>query len=189
MKNRTAVLLLNAAFLSLFLLMNGCIKKNVDDSEALGEDREYTDTFNAKDWDRPMSRKKIESGDKHIGKYIAAEMMDPFIRSTGLIIEEMLDAFTKPDYEKLKTLMTPSCYNSFFLRYPSFKIVKDYELRVELPIQTDAKEYWVKFKVMLDGKHVLGKILIDHSSSDPLISDYEQEFFSSVIGSFLDPDK
>ncbi len=170
-----------ALLLIVTMLLVGCFENfNNEDSFDLGAE-EFSDTFYSTDWDKPQSRKRVESGDTHIGRFITDEMIDPKIKSIEALIIDLLDAIKLKDSSKMSSIMIPSAYNSFKLRYPNLTFGSYTMLRVALPDMANSGEIPVKFKVFFDNEYKIGEVYVDISLETPKISGFEQDFFKSLI--------
>jgi hypothetical protein len=167
-------------FLVILLILFSCkIKKEADQTNQ-NNDEEYTDSFSPPDWENPLSRKAVQSGDKDIGIFIKKDTADPKTRNIMLITEQFIENIKTNNTASLEKILIPSAYHSFILRYPDLSFKENYTLRIEQPSDTSSTLLWVQLKVVFPDKTFVGKIQIDTSGDKFKISDFEDDIFKSL---------
>ena len=148
----------------IFSLLFSCKKK---EEERLynesNDDIVYTDSFSPPEWERPVSRRHVKSGDNQIGTFIADDVIDPRLRAIMKTISDFVKINTMEDKESLATILTPAAYNSFVLRNSDILINDPYTLRIQLPDNPKIKTFW------------LSKLFIT------LYKSFKDPFFISII--------
>ncbi len=119
-------------FFFIIILLFSCKKKQEENKDIFGEVF-YTDSFSPSQWENPITREKLAAVDKDIGKYINQEIIDPDLRKILMIVENFILNLQSNNYSAIEKNMTPSCFNSFNLRYTKVNFGKDYSVRVAYP--------------------------------------------------------
>jgi|GEM_PF-1346827 len=193
------------------LILISCFKKDEDEYKDVYGEIIYTDSFSPIQWENPLSRNKIEEVDVDIGKFIKQDVMDPKLRKILKITENFISYIKSKDMEKVESILTPSAYNSFTLRFPEINFNKSYTIRVAYPealyktteIETEENPedenpenlqentnseeniIWIDFKIIFQTSSIISKLEIDTSNSDEYkISDFENQFFDDLKETF-----
>lgn len=192
-------------FLILISIFLSCKKKEETEYKDTSGEIVYTDSFSPEEWENPINRQKVEAIDKDIGKFINEDIMDPNLRRILLVIQAFFKNVNENNINEIKKILTPSAYNSYTLRFPQVKFLKEYKLRIAYPenfqnqvqsanasvssISTQQKSsastllidhQWVKFKILFPTKSVISKFEIEFNNDDTLISDFDNQFFIDI---------
>jgi len=179
-KNKIMKILKLITLIIMVFLIFGCAKKkNTEESES-AKDVIFTDSFSPLDWENPINRKQLLSGDKDIGNFIKEDVTDPKLRNTLLIVKNFVNNLKNTNKTEFNKIMSLSLYNSFILRYSDISFNENYELRVEHPQDLTQNNIWIKFKVKTKDKTYLGRLYLEYESSNCKISDYDDMFFTEL---------
>lgn len=140
----------------------------------------YSDSFNPPDWESPVSRKNIKSGDKDIGIFIKSDAADLKNRSILLTVEQFIKLIKEKKTEDLNSIMMESAYHSFVLRYPDLSFKESYTLRVEQPADPSKNPLWIRFKLILTDKSYIGRLELEFSGNLCKINDFDDDFFKNL---------
>jgi len=165
----------------LIFLCFSCQKEDEKEFTELNENIVFTDSFSPSDWENPTMRKKIEYGDKDIGAYIEKDVTDPRLRQIITLIEKFAESIKNTNVDELKSILSPSAYNSYMLRFSDKSFKEDYILRVAYPDDYLKEVFIVKYKILLKEKSIIGSIEIDFSQKEPIISDFEPEPINKIF--------
>ncbi|OHD14062.1 MAG: hypothetical protein A2086_12055 [Spirochaetes bacterium GWD1_27_9] len=175
-------------FIFLILLTLSCNKKNTEENKIVNADETYTDSFSPNDWENPVERKFIQSGDKDIGGFISKDIADPKLRSILITVEKLFESLKKDDKDNIKIIFTPSAYNSYILRYKNLKIRGNYVIRVELPRDLNQPMFWVSVKLIFQEKSLIGKLELELQNEEYKITDFENQIFNDLNDFFKEED-
>jgi hypothetical protein len=157
-----------------------CKKNTVQQNNTVEGEEVYSDSFNPPDWESPVSRRNIKSGDKDIGIFIKKDVVDPKNRNILLTVEQFVLNVKSNNAKELEKLMVPSAYHSFILRYPDISFKENYILRVEQPSDLMKNPVWIQFKVIFTEKSLIGKLELEFTEDKCKISDFDDDFFKNL---------
>jgi hypothetical protein len=157
-----------------------CKKSDGPHNNNVNNDETYTDSFTPPDWENPLSRRNIKSGDKDIGVFIKKDVVDPKNRNLLLTVEQFIQFVKVNNAKEIEKLMLPSAYHSYILRYPDLSFKDDYTIRVEQPADIAKNPLWIQFKVILPEKSFIGKLEIEFTDDKCKIGDFDDDFFKGI---------
>ncbi|MBR3731731.1 MAG: hypothetical protein IKQ61_13260 [Spirochaetales bacterium] len=163
-------------------LLFGCKKKEEERTfNEVNDDIVYTDSFSPPDWERPVARRHVKSGDNQIGPFIADDVIDPRLRAIMKTISDFVKVNTTEDKDTLSSILTPAAYNSFVLRNADILIDEPYTLRVQLPDNARLRVFWLKFKIMFETTSLIGQVELNIDDNNKcLISDFDNQVFNQM---------
>lgn len=179
LKNYIAVFVL---FIGLLYLFISCEEKAKEEIE-LAEDISYTDSFSPQDWEQPITRQIVLSGDKDIGFFINEDVLDPRQRQILSLMKKFINLLSRNKIDSIAAIFTPPAYNSFKLRMPKFLLRKKYTIRVSLPDNMEEKNLNVKCKIKFHDQSIqsiVGSFELENSGNNYKISDFENDFFDKL---------
>lgn len=162
------------------ILALSCFNKGEKDFADIDESFIYSDSFSPIDWENPLTRKNIDSGDKDIGIFISEDIIDPKIRILRSTIIDFFNILKSDNRTDLENLLTKSALNSFNLRYADIKIAEDFQIRVGLPEDYSQNALWIDYKMILPNKSLIGKIFLEYNGSECKVGDFENKFFAEL---------
>ena len=198
--------------LFIFTFLFSCKKRDENEYKDVYGEIIYTDSFSPIQWENPLSRNNIQEVDMDIGKFIKQDVMDPKLRRILKLVENYVYYIKQKDSDKIKSILTPSAFNSFSLRIPDINFDKKYKVRVAYPeslypakteepkeesenesevksseesYQTDKNHIWVDFKISFKTSSIISKLEIETSNpNNYIISDFENQFFEDLEKTF-----
>lgn len=162
-----------------FLALN-CFSKGEKEFADIDDSFVYSDSFSPIDWENPLTRKNIDSGDKDIGIFISEDIIDPKIRILRSTIIDFFNILKSDDRSDLDNLLTKSALNSFNLRYADIKITEDFQIRVGMPEDYSQNSLWIDYKMILPNNSLIGKIFLEYNGDECKIGDFENKFFAEL---------
>ena len=144
------------------------------------EDIIFTDSFSPADWEQPISRKSLKSGDKDIGLFLREDVMDPLRRQILTLSDSFFENLSQNKIDSLEELFTPSAYNSFKLRVPEMAFENDYIIRVTPPEDTGDGFYRIKCKLLFPGRSFIADFELTRVEENFRISDFDNDFFDEL---------
>lgn len=162
-----------------FLAIN-CFNKGEKEFADIDDAFIYSDSFSPIDWENPLTRKNIDSGDKDIGIFISEDIIDPKIRILRSTVIDFFNILKSDNRSNLENILTKSALNSFNLRYADIKIDEDFQIRVGMPEDYSQNALWIDYKMMLSNKSLIGRIFLEYNDSECKIGDFENKFFAEL---------
>jgi hypothetical protein len=168
-------------FIFIVLVVFSCKKtRTKEEIEAAAREISYTDSFSPQDWENPIARKQIPSGDKDIGNFIKEDTIDMKQRLILNTTKKFIELIRAKNQNEIAKLMTASIYNSYLLRYSDLTFKSDYDLRVEQPKDLSSNKIWIMFKAKFKNKSLIGKIEFEFTNDTCKVSDFEEPFFNDL---------
>lgn len=127
-------------------------------------------------------RKKIEYGDKDIGHYLEKDITEPRLREILIIVEKFIDSLKRANIDILKSILSPSAYNSYMLRFSDKTFNLSYELRIAYPDDYTKDIIIVKYKILLKDKSIIGSLELTLNGNNLIISDFDPEPINKIFG-------
>ncbi|HNZ26976.1 MAG TPA: hypothetical protein PLG34_10720 [Spirochaetota bacterium] len=175
MKLYNKFILITCAFLALT-----CFNKGEKELADIDDAFVYSDSFSPIDWENPLTRKNIDSGDKDIGVFISEDIIDPKIRILRSTVINFFNILKSDDRSDMENILTKSALNSFNLRYADIKIAEEFQIRVGMPEDYSQDSLWIDYKMMLPNRSIIGKIFLEYDGDECKIGDFENKFFAEL---------
>lgn len=168
----------------LMIFSLGCEKEDEKLYSEIGDDIIFTDSFSPADWENPVARKPVVSGDKDIGVFIDEDVIDPKLRNILSTINSFISIIRTENDSGLDKILTPAAFNSFELRNKELVFRDKYQLRIENPTNLYTDVFWIKFKLLFSQKSFVGSVELEFKDEQCLISDFENAVFKEVVEFF-----
>jgi len=152
----------------------------VKEYEEIEGDVIFTDSFSPPDWENPVMRKRIITGDRDIGEFIQPDVIEPKLRKLDARIKLFLNNVRDGKVEKQKDLLSRSAYNSFKLRYSELIIEDPFTVRVAIPENLKVNKFWVPVKILFPTRSISSKIEVEYTKQIPVITDFENKLLDEI---------
>ncbi len=169
----------------LIILLFSCKSKfnNESTEEKAPLDEEHTDSFSPKSWETPINRKYVNFGDSDIGEVVQKSSIEPKLHNIYSTTERFFYLVSNSKLDELKSILIPSAYNSFILRFNGISFIDPYELRIAKPKNIEDNTFSLKIKLIFEEKNIIGTIGYQFDDDKCFIYDFDDKLFYDIMSS------